>query len=320
MEHSRADVGLTSLDEFVDVVASIYSPHDRYRSIWDVWCHTLHHAAGVAEQIRREINDERLYREIADFSLWLFTAVLKLKGKFGQSKDTSEAPLESLVRIQNTCSELLWHRYPKLCPHCSGRKIATGNADDASLGAVGPCECLPRQPKIGDEEARRKRLTAVRNHSEKISGEKPASIDEWQKMFGTIFAKSLTVLSLPDIALHLMEELGETSDAMIRMYSYKETNFRLGEPNWRQLNLEAQLADVFSWLFALVEKLEQERGDREEQRSTESIRLSKIIWDHYGSDDLHTFYCATCKNTLCTCSIILVPNTRPIEDLLSKFQ
>src|SRR5712692_2845627 len=121
MEYSQANVGQASLDEYASIVAKIYGSHDKYRSIWDVWCHTLHHAASVAEQIRRGARGKKLYREIADFSLWLFTAVLKLTGEFGQSKDTSEAPPESFIRIQNTCSDLLWHKYPKLCPLCSGQ-------------------------------------------------------------------------------------------------------------------------------------------------------------------------------------------------------
>ena len=43
---------------------------------------------------------------------------------------------------------------------------------------------------------------------------------------------------------------------MVRMYSYKQDDFLKGEPRQRQLRLESQIADVFSWLFALVEENE----------------------------------------------------------------
>src|SRR5260370_17880697 len=119
MESSSANVGQKSLDEFVDVVAKVYSPHDRHRSVWDVWCHTLHHAAGVAEQIRKGAPHGDLYREIADFSLWLFTAILKLVGKFGEPKGSFEAPHDKFIRIQSTCSDLLWYKYPKSFPSSS---------------------------------------------------------------------------------------------------------------------------------------------------------------------------------------------------------
>jgi len=170
---------------------------------------------------------------------------------------------------------------------------------------------------------------AVRHYSDQVRSAKPSGLDEWQEMFGAIFAKELVALSPTDIVLHLMEELGEVSDAMIRMYTYKEKTFRLGEPNWRQSNLEGQLADVFSWLLVLAEKLdilERERGERQGQRKhaklqrAESIQLSGIIWRRYGSDDLGSFYCPFCKMTACHCAIILVPDGRSLEELVEKFQ
>jgi len=38
--------------------------------------------------------------------------------------------------------------------------------------------------------------------------------------------------------------------------------------------------------FALVEKVNQSKQDHEKR---ESVFLSEIIWDRYGSDDLHDF-------------------------------
>jgi hypothetical protein len=106
---SRREIGQIPLDQYVDTVASIYSSNDGKRSMWDVWCHTLHHAAGIAEQIRRRGPHESLHKEIADFCLWLFTAILKLTGKFGQSEGR-ETDQESIIRIQSTCSNLIWHK------------------------------------------------------------------------------------------------------------------------------------------------------------------------------------------------------------------
>jgi NTP pyrophosphatase (non-canonical NTP hydrolase) len=326
MEYSRSNVGQMSLDEFVNVVAGIYSLHDSHRSIWDVWCHTLHHAAGIAQQARREA-PPKLYKEIAHFSLWLFTTVLKLTGEFGVVKDASETAQTSLIRIRSKCSDLLWQKYPKLCPSCAMEKIADGNALDR-FGQLFSCECQTHKSKIESDEMRRIRLDEVREYSGRIIREKPDRIDEWQKMFGNLFAKNLSALSLTDIAFHLLEELGETSDAMIRMYSYTEDDFQVGGPNRRQINLESQLADVFSWLFAFVEKLDFSPEDLEKGRQQEYsakrdrglIFLSRIIWDSYGSDVLHAFHCAKCKKARCSCPIILVPDTRSIEELRMKYQ
>jgi hypothetical protein len=134
---------------------------------------------------------------------------------------------------------------------------------------------------------------------------------------------------LPDIALHLMEELGEVSDAMIRMYTYSEKKFVNAEPNRRQSNLEGEIADVFSWLFALVEKLDLlkqkthgagNQGSELTAALTVSVRLSGIIWDRYSSDALESFRCWKCKLRECRCQIILVPAIRPTEELVQKFR
>src|SRR6266550_3303647 len=322
MEYSRRRIGKLPLDEFVAVVATIYSSHDKHRTIWDVWSHTLHHAAGIAQQIRMGANEGQLYAEIADFSLWLFTTLLKLNGEFGKSGGRSERTQESIIRIRNSCSDLLWHKYPKLCPLCSAHKIGGGTTSPASLG-LNPCDCLGRRAEVEQRDAKRKRLASVHHYSDRVPGEKPTSIDGWQQMFGAIFARNIAALSLADVTLHLMEELGEASDAMVRMYTYKEETFRSGEPNVRQLNLEGQLADVFSRTFVLIEKLDQskrERRENEQRRADEelkeSVRLSEIIWQRYGSEDLGSFYCPHCKKPVCRCQIILVPPTRTVEQLV----
>src|SRR5437870_4567531 len=68
MQYSCTTVGQLQLDEYVAVVPKIYSKHDQNRSIWDVWCHTLHHGAAVAERIRKNAPQDKLFTEIADFA------------------------------------------------------------------------------------------------------------------------------------------------------------------------------------------------------------------------------------------------------------
>ncbi len=268
------------------------------------------------------------YREIADFSLWLFTMVLKLRDKFGMSEGSFEAPADRFIRIQSTCSDLLWHKYPKSCPSCSAPKIVSGGTNTAGLGRLNPCECRARRPEAEDPVARNERIGALRNYSTMIRAEKPKSVGEWQEMFGAVFEAKLKVLALPEIALRMMEKLGEVSDAMIRMYTYSERTFVNGEPNRRQANLEGELADVFSWLFALAEKLDAlkriayedgKQGSGPTPRPTEPVRLSGIIWKRYGSDALNAFCCWKCKAPECRCQIILVPATRSTEELMKNF-
>jgi len=324
MKYSCATLGRMQLDEYVRVVPKIYGVHDKHRSIWDLWCHTLHHGAAVAERIRKRAPADKLFAEIADLALWLFTVVHRLSGRPGKRRIPFEPGADIVVRINCSCSDLLWHRYPALCHLCHVRRKAHGRQPRL----LDPCDC----PDLGwdhrDKETKRADLKLLRRFSKSTRNRKPKSIDDWQKMFGTIFCKKINALTPVEIGFHLLEELGEASDAMVRMYSYVERDFRAGEPNWRQARLEDQFADAFSWLFALVEKLNSLPLSKQEQRrkknaappSDQHITLSEIIWRRYGSDRLKAFRCPKCNKATCSCPLVFVPATHQMEDLLRKFK
>lgn len=298
------------LDDYARVVPTIYGAHDKNRSLWDVWCHTLHHGAAVAERIRKGVAADKLSTEIADFALWLFTAVHRLSGRPGKRKTQDETPVEALVRIASSCSDLVWHRYPGVCHLCYARRIKGSEAALRGAGLLAPCDCSAHGPDCRDKNTKRMDSEDLLRFSEANRSLKPKTIDDWQSMFATIFGENIRQLSSTDIGLHFLEELGEVSDALVRMYSFTKKDFRSGEPNWRQARLEGQIADVFSWLYALVQKL----------NDVKPITLSGIIWRRYGSDSLQSFRCPICAKPVCSCPLIFVPATRPTQEWLDKFQ
>jgi hypothetical protein len=308
MRHSHAEVGLLQLEDYVRLVPQIYGAHDQNRSIWDVWCHTLHHGAAVAERIRKEVPADKLFTEVADFSLWLFTAVQKLSGGLGRRKTIAETPIETLIRIESSCSDLIWHRYPGVCHVCHARR--RGRGITSRSGLLRPCDCFHQTPDRRGKDEKRADSRLLRQFSEANQGRKPKTIDAWQQMFASIYGANIKRLSTAEIGFHLMEELGEASDALVRMYSYTVSDFRTGEPNWRQARLEGQIADTFSWLFSLVDKLSE----------TKPITLSQVIWRRYGSDRLNSFRCPVCDKPRCSCPLLFIPATRPTADLLEKYQ
>jgi NTP pyrophosphatase (non-canonical NTP hydrolase) len=287
MQYSRETVSSLQLDDYVRVVPQIYGAHDDNRSIWDVWCHTLHHGAGVAERLRKEAPADKLFTEIADFCLWLFTTVQKLSGRPGRRKSPNETPADTLIRIGSSCSDLLWHRYPRTCHLCFARRNKGGPRTKGRL--LKPCDCSEQGPDSRDKESKRLDSRDLRGFSEATASQKPKTIDDWQGMFAAIF--DVPSLSPKDIGLHLMEELGEASDALVRMYSYTKRDFRAGELDWRQARLEGQLADVFSWLYTLVEKL-----------------------------NIDNKSAMTPCRVVCSCPLIFVPATRPMSEALRKLQ
>ena len=82
--------------------------HFQWTNFWGAG--QLHHGAAVAERIRKNEPPDNLFKEIADFALWLFTFVQKLSGTPGKRKFPNETDVETLIRIASNCSDLLWHR------------------------------------------------------------------------------------------------------------------------------------------------------------------------------------------------------------------
>jgi hypothetical protein len=325
MKHSSLTVGKMQLDDYVDVISEVYGRQDGNRSLWDVWGHALHHGAAIAERLRRKAPAAELMREIADFSLWLFTLVHKVGGEVGQPNGgAAETAVEPSIRVSSGCSEMVWHKYPGLCPVCFRRRNEDRTISQPSETLRQPCDCMLYRNFSLSKDAWRDNIIGLRGYSETIRDGKPASIDQWQTMFLEVFEANLRALPICEIVLHLMEELGETADAMVRMYSYKTDTFVQGVPRIRQLRLEAEIADIFSWLFAVVGKidlLKQQGVDidcwqmSEEFKVGEPLRLSQIIWKRYGSDSLGSFYCPFCENAGCTCELVFVPVNRTMEEL-----
>ena len=332
MEYSRTIAGQLQLDDYVDIAHQIYSGNDKYRSIWDIWAHTLHHAAGIAEAIRKSAPPAKLFKEIADCTLWLLTAIHRLSRRITKPDGQDSGPPETLIRIQSGCSDLVWHRYPAVCHACYQRRTE-GSREKENATTFVPCDCSTQHSDASYtkdmKDLKRRVLASLRELSEERLDRKPKSIDEWQKMFGELFCSDIDRLSLADLVLHLMEELGEASDAMIRTYSYrgegKDKDFVRGEPRQRQLRLEAQLADVFSRLFAIVEKINRVAStDREFQSelfknsslALDPIRLSAILWYRYGRDEDRSFWCPFCKKISCECQLVFVPANRGVGEFL----
>lgn len=332
MPLTKDSIGQTALDTFVEIIPAIYSNHDAKRDIMDVWFHASHHAAAIGEEVRKSKPGGKLLEEIADFAMWFFTLLGKLEGDLGVSEG-DEGPRQSLMRVAHPYSDLLWNKYPGLCPVCYWRRTGGDRSKEEASGFDRSCDCLLYDVEKRDQSEKKARVEALRAFATSRPGDKPASVDDWQRMFGGVFGSNLRHLDMTDIAFHLLEELGEVSDAMVRMYTYKEEEFLPGEVRWRQIWLEEELADVSSWLFALVEKAnwiteianEYDRwrlkGGSSEIQNRARISLSGIVWTRYGSDDLETLYCpfGPGQAQRCTCEILFVPEDISVEAAITNF-
>ena len=327
MRITRNTIGTLPLDDFVAAVAGIYAEKDINRSVWDVWLHTVHHAASIGEEARKYKPGRKLYIEIADFSMWLFTFVGKIRGPVGLQVG-HQSQTESAIRTEVAFSDLIWNKYPRICPVCFGRRLDQGvSLSDIQL--TDACDCFLHSVEDRDPKRTRSHIDQLRLYAEerRHQGDMPPSVDEWQKMFAEIFQANLRHLNLTSIAFHLLEEVGEVSDAMVRMYTYVKPEFQPGEPTWHQYSLENEIADVCSWLFTLVNHLQLIPDIIKEYEiflhgrevtQKEEVKLSSIIWGRYGNDQLEKLYCPHCKAPeKCACQIVLVPYDADVAILKS---
>jgi len=310
-------IGAIGLDSLIEGISSVYANHDRSRSLWDIWSHALHHGAAVAEEIRKHGEvvaiDGKLRQELADLTLWFFTMLVKLRGPIG-SADPGMPPQDSLVRISVGPSRLMWNRYPGVCPWCFCLQYPTERDDAANASGPGSCRCdelnISAVPKVKMEI--RKRAERMRRKAEACRESMPRSLDEWQALIRAIYRSRLTKLSTTDVTLHLLEEMGEVSDGLIRMYTYSKKDHVEKEIFARQIRLEDELADTLSWIFSLLECLG--KGNA----SGESILMSAILWAQYGSNDKRCLFCRHCGDPVCSCPVRLISDREDVAELRSS--
>ena len=145
--------------------------------------HALHHAAAIAEETRKQLlteaGDEKLRREIADLALWLFTMLVKLKGPLGMPIQINEVPQDTVVRISVRPSDLMWNRYPGVCPwcYCATHSHSSLRIDEKELWQ--PCSC--DELKIATREKVPEELSARANWTRRLALEhrdrRPQSLD-----------------------------------------------------------------------------------------------------------------------------------------------
>ena len=146
--------------------------------------------------------------------------------------------------------QVTWAKYPGVCPYCRRSKgcicIAEGHSIDA---------------------------TALQNFRATPS---PGSLDSWRVMFRDIYGPANKVQSRSAVGFHLMEEIGEMADALLKPDSAEVGN---------------ALADVIAWLMAIYTAAERELGPS----------MSEAVWASFP------YKCRHCKKNACQCHAELAP-------------
>ena len=299
------NVGELELDEFLAKVSKIYSEHDTHRSVWDILLHAQHHVAALVQAARME-SAKDLLLETAVVAMWIFTLMHRLSHPLDLPEPRSTQP-EALVRTGENWGSLIWRSFPGLCARCHSR---TGWTDPA-------CQCTAANEEAFESHDICESLERAKQIATERAQQCPKSIDEWERMFGSVFIDLTKHLELREVGARILESLGHASDTMVRMYTFRgEEPPSASTVPARKMKLEDSWAHTLGWLFAFVRRIEAIRGDTRWLREVpESLTMSTIVWKKYGCQDSGSFWCRHCKDMLCTCPILLVPSTISVEDV-----
>jgi hypothetical protein len=208
--------------------------------------------------------------------------------------------LESLIAISGRCADLLWLRYPGVCPSCLQRVPQVAIANDW------PKTCSCEGTILDDVETPDLRGTvqALRLLGEERRSTRPATIDHWQQLLATIYSRTLSSASLWQITAMVLEEIGSVSDAIVRLYSYSKGHPPTPEEvGWRRTRFELELARVINLLFLVTEK--------------SGGRLSTIVEKRYGPPSDGALSCWSCGKRECECPLLIAPHDVDIDKLIS---
>jgi len=204
----------------------------------EAWLRFVEIAAFIAEQVRTE-EYAKMVVGLGRALGWLCSFVKVYSEK--HRKERFPSFMESL-------SEMMWKKYPGTCYRCTHEL----RHDDIVGPRYLPCVCLavPQVP----EDKRPLRELHLKTAREKKP--RPSYLDQWANMIKDIYGPNHRQLSLSAIALHFLEEVGEVAEDLRKL---RELRPRPSEKSKREriMKFQDEIADVFSWILGLLNKLDQ---------------------------------------------------------------
>ena len=330
-----------SIDDYHLDFADIWARDTIERSVFDLWLHVVDHASRIARAIRRQEPPE-VIDDIADTTVWLMSFI-------AQCQNTKASSPESCFWFNEMPSQIIWQKYPATCPGCYDHWLITllelKDDDiplrklelkrDEILNAINyrasqilqpePCTCFTR---LVTHSREREVSAALRTdfdmfrrfYANRVAVVKRSveSTVQFEAMFHNLYSNAHHILSLESIAFHLLEEVGESSEAIKDLYTFDDSR----EPYSPELNATRkarfleEIADVFSWLFTMALKIRSTYVRHAEQyRSSvipNAIRdryvgldFAQSLWSKYGMTkrgaNWERLKCPGCQSAPCTC-------------------
>lgn len=278
-----------TIDEFVLGIFDLYGHNDEGRKEEELWLQVVEESSRIAESVR-ENSYENILKNSVDLLAWLAGFVAKCHSK------------DSICHFDDELSMIIHTKFPGICSRCEHN----------------PCQCLSRMKELQARDQETKKIAYARSE-EKANNtmeSRPQKLDEIVAIFYGIFSNNLMIMNIQEIAFHLLEEVGEVS-VELRQLRARNGNGKESEINEIKKELKKEIADVFSWVLALIIKVNllgknsfevtkalieviNENTLNLETINIENSLLRKLILKYYS--DNQNLVCPTCKETKCDLS------------------
>lgn len=332
---------LASIDEYAQDIQEIW-PRDKTRPILQHWLNVVAHASVLAEEIRKSAWD-KVAHETAEVFVWWLSFVMRISLP---PEDNADA----VFYLPCKPSDIVWSKFPNRCPVCFGLSLSKildiDPASETELEGIDvteghlletyrslhgkKCSCLIEKQLIEQRSIKFKHFVKAQlDRLGKLDGvkdDKPKSLKDLEESLRTIYLPPIFVLSESEIAFHLLEEIGEVSEALANLTmqptetAETAANF-LNEHKKRLRNLREELADVFSWTIAMRarthfilsratayvkdaykkdEGLERVVGEEFVSKLLEpTANIVGLLWQIYGSGNSNDLRCEDCGRRAC---------------------
>jgi len=216
---------------------TIYGEKNQNLSLEELWARVGENASKVAENLRR-YKYAAAFQSLAHVTCW----VLGFANRAGKDFE-----------------DVVWGKYPYICPYCR-----TLENDDVVMS----CSCGTARTKIEEAKSHIKAAmldnNVVKHYGRTFKDKKPCKLDDWVLMYAKLYGNTTYSMPVEHIGFHLMEEIGEVSRILRRRREFEsrvEKGLERGTDvvmarNQFELDLDSELADVFSWTCTLAYKIQ----------------------------------------------------------------
>jgi len=289
-----------TIDEFVSAFQNVYGQYDEKRSEEQQWLLIVEESSRIAEAVR-EGSYESILEHLTNLFVWLCGFIAKC------------IIPETKCYLKDDFSTIIWIKFQQKCARCDSK----------------PCQCLSSMKRLMKREKAQKE--EAYNETEKNAREqidsRPKKLDDIVAMFNEIFYSNIMITDIKEIAFHLLEEVGEVSEQIREL----KANIEESNIKFHKTELRRELADVFSWVMALLIKVNllgdaaynltktfaslQEKQSIEIEPITVNNSLLRILVQKFYSEG-DQLVCKTCRKQKCDLS--LHPKHYPVSIIEEK--